>query len=37
MTMKTFANRTRQLATQMNPGNATVANAIDAGWTGVGL
>jgi Zn-dependent metalloprotease len=37
MTMKTFANRTRQLATQMDPANATVANAIDAGWTGVGL
>ena len=31
MTMKTFANRARQLATQMDPANATVANAIDAG------
>jgi Zn-dependent metalloprotease len=37
MTMKTFANRTRQLAAQMNPANAAVANAIDAGWTTVGL
>ncbi len=37
MTMKTFANRTRQLATQLNPGDATVANAIDTGWTTVGL
>jgi Zn-dependent metalloprotease len=37
MTMKTFANRTRQLAAQMNPGNDAVANAVDAGWTTVGL
>jgi len=37
MTMQTFANSTRQLANQMNPANATVANAIDAGWTAVGL
>jgi Zn-dependent metalloprotease len=37
MTMETFANSTRQLAAQMDPANATVANAIDAGWTAVGL
>jgi Zn-dependent metalloprotease len=37
MTMKTFANRTRQLATQIFPNNATVASAIDDGWTAVGL
>jgi len=37
MTMKAFANRTRQLASQMYPGNASVANAVDAGWVAVGL
>jgi Zn-dependent metalloprotease len=37
MAMKTFADLTRQLATQMDPPNPTVANAIDAGWTAVGL
>ena len=37
VTMKTFANRTRQLATQIFPNNATVASAIDDGWTAVGL
>ena len=37
MSMQTFANLARQLATQMDPANATVANAIDAGWTAVGL
>ena len=37
MTMRAFANRTRQLATQMYPGDAPVANAINAGWVAVGL
>ncbi|MFL5332744.1 MAG: M4 family metallopeptidase [Geminicoccaceae bacterium] len=37
MTMKSFAKRTRQLATQMYPGDAAVAHAVDAGWTAVGL
>jgi Zn-dependent metalloprotease len=37
MSMQTFANLTRQLAAQMTPPNASVANAIDAGWTAVGL
>jgi Zn-dependent metalloprotease len=37
MTMQTFANLTRQLAAQMVPANANVADAIDAGWTTVGL
>jgi Zn-dependent metalloprotease len=37
MTMKAFANRTRQLATQMYPGDAPVANAVNARWVAVGL
>lgn len=37
MTMKAFAKRTRQLATQMYPGDAAVAHAVDAGWIAVGL
>ena len=37
MTMKAFAKRTRQLAKQMYPGDAAVANAINAGWVAVGL
>jgi Zn-dependent metalloprotease len=37
MKMKAFANRTRAVAAQLNPGNTAVANAVDAGWKKVGL
>lgn len=37
MTMPQFAARSRQLATQMYPGKAAVAAAVDAGWKKVGL
>ena len=37
MGMKPFADRTRQLATTMYPGNLAVAHAVDAGWVSVGL
>jgi Zn-dependent metalloprotease len=37
MKMKAFANRTRAVAAQLNPGNAAVINAVDAGWKKVGL
>jgi len=37
MKMKAFANRTRAVATQLNPGNTAVFNAVDAGWKKVGL
>jgi len=35
--MKAFANRTRAVASQLNPGNNAVFNAVDAGWKKVGL
>jgi Zn-dependent metalloprotease len=35
--MKAFANRTRAVATQLNPGTPAVFNAVDAGWKKVGL
>jgi Zn-dependent metalloprotease len=37
MKMKAFANRTRTVAAQLNPGNTAVADAVDAGWKKVGL
>jgi Zn-dependent metalloprotease len=37
MKMKAFANRTRAVASQLNPGSPTVFNAVDAGWKKVGL
>ncbi len=37
MRMKTFANRTRQLAVSMYPGNVVLHNAVNAGWLAVGL
>ncbi len=37
MRMKTFANRTRQLAVSMYPGNVVLHNAVNAGWLVVGL
>jgi Zn-dependent metalloprotease len=37
MLMSAFANRTRSLATSMYPGNATIQNAVNVGWTAVGL
>jgi Zn-dependent metalloprotease len=37
MKMKAFANRTRAVAAQLNPGNAALAGAVDAGWKKVGL
>jgi Zn-dependent metalloprotease len=37
MKMKAFANRTRTVAAQLNPGNAAVVNAVNAGWKKVGL
>ncbi|TBB15616.1 M4 family peptidase (plasmid) [Rhizobium ruizarguesonis] len=37
MSMKKFADRTRQVAAQIFPGNAVVANAVDQGWIHVGL
>ena len=37
MTMKDFANRTRQVVGQLFKGNATVINAVDHGWTTIGL
>jgi Zn-dependent metalloprotease len=37
MKMKAFANRTRAVAAQLNPGNTTIANAVNAGWKKVGL
>ncbi|UVK35734.1 M4 family metallopeptidase (plasmid) [Mesorhizobium sp. AR10] len=37
MTMQKFADRTRQVAGQLFPGNAAVANAVDQGWRQVGL
>lgn len=37
MKMKAFANRTRTLAATMYPGNAAVANAVNAAWVAVGL
>jgi Zn-dependent metalloprotease len=37
MKMKAFANRTRAVAAQLNPGNTAIARAVDAGWKKVGL
>jgi Zn-dependent metalloprotease len=37
MKMKTFANRTRAVATQLYPGDTAIASAVDAGWKKVGL
>jgi len=37
MTMKQFANRTRQVAGQLFPGNVRVKAAINQAWTAVGL
>jgi Zn-dependent metalloprotease len=37
MKMKAFADRTRSVAAQLNPGDAAVAGAVDAGWKSVGL
>ena len=35
--MKAFADRTRQVAASIFPGDAGVAHAVDAGWVSVGL
>jgi hypothetical protein len=37
MKMGDFANRTRQVAHQKFPGDASVAAAVDKGWKQVGL
>ena len=37
MTMKDFANRTRQMAGQLFKGNATVIGAVDKGWKTIGI
>ena len=37
MPMKTFADRTRALATSLFPGDAALVSAIDKAWTAVGL
>ena len=37
MGMKSFANRTRAVATQLYPGDTAVASAVDGGWKKVGL
>jgi Zn-dependent metalloprotease len=37
MKMKAFADRTRAVAAQLNPGDTAVAGAVDAGWKKVGL
>jgi Zn-dependent metalloprotease len=37
MKMKAFANRTRSVAGQLYPGDASLAGAVDAGWKTVGL
>jgi Zn-dependent metalloprotease len=37
MKMKAFADRTRAVAAQLNPGNTALAGAVDAGWKKVGL
>ena len=35
--MKTFANLTRTLAQSMYPSDVAIANAVNSGWTAVGL
>jgi Zn-dependent metalloprotease len=37
MKMKAFADRTRAVAAQLNPGDTALAGAVDAGWKKVGL
>jgi Zn-dependent metalloprotease len=37
MGMKSFANRTRAVATQLYPGDTALASAVDGGWKKVGL
>jgi hypothetical protein len=37
MTMKQFADRTRQVAGQMYGGNAVLISAVDKGWKSIGL
>ena len=37
MKMQAFADRTRAVAAQLNPGDTALADAVDAGWKKVGL